>query len=39
VTDVDVESRVVELDVSVKNAAGETRVFGNARVRIDRAVG
>ena len=38
VTDVDVDSGVVELDVSVKNPAGETRVFGNARVRIDRAV-
>lgn len=38
VTDVDVGSGIVELDVSVKNAAGETRVFGNARVRIDRTV-
>ncbi len=35
VTDVDAESGVVELDVSVKNTAGETRVFGNARVRLD----
>ncbi len=34
VTDVDFESGVIELDVSVKNTAGETRVFGNARVRI-----
>ena len=37
VTDVDVDSGVVELDVSVKNPAGETRVFGNARVCFDRA--
>jgi acyl dehydratase len=34
VTDVDPKSATVELDVSVKNAAGETRVFGTARVRI-----
>ena len=37
VTDVDAESGVIELDVSVKNIAGETRVFGNARVRLERA--
>ena len=34
VTDIDVDSGVVELDVSVKNGAGETRVFGTARVRL-----
>ncbi|HEY6598453.1 MAG TPA: hypothetical protein VIZ30_04040 [Pseudomonadales bacterium] len=34
VTDVDTDEGVVELDVSVKNTAGETRVFGTARVRL-----
>ena len=36
VTDVDADSGVVELDVSVKTSAGETRVFGTARVRLPR---
>lgn len=34
VTDVDELAHLVGLDVSVKNAAGETRVFGTARVRL-----
>jgi hypothetical protein len=34
VTDVDEDAGCVELDVSVKNAAGETRVFGTAKVAI-----
>ena len=33
VTDVDAETGVVELDVSVKNQAMETRVFGTAKVK------
>jgi len=33
VTDVDTDTGVVELDVSVKNEALETRVFGTAKVR------
>jgi len=36
VTNVDEEAGAVELDVSVKNPAGETRVFGTARVRLPR---
>jgi hypothetical protein len=34
VTDVDPTTGVVELDLSVKNPANETRVFGTARVRL-----
>lgn len=34
VTDVDTDSGVVELDLSVKNQKDETRVFGTARVRL-----
>lgn len=34
VTDVDPTSGVVELDLTVKNSAHETRVFGTARVRL-----
>ena len=34
VTDIDTDTGVVELDLSVKNEAGETRVFGTARVRL-----
>jgi acyl dehydratase len=34
VTDVDADTNTLELDVSVKNPAGETRVFGTARVRL-----
>ncbi len=34
VTDVDTDEGLAELDVSLKNAAGETRVFGTARVRL-----
>jgi hypothetical protein len=34
VTDIDTDAGLVELDVSVKNSAGETRVFGTARVRL-----
>ena len=33
VTDVDSETGIVELDVSVKNQALETRVFGTAKVK------
>jgi hypothetical protein len=33
VTDVDPDTGVVELDLSVKNPAQETRVFGTARVK------
>lgn len=32
VTDIDEEAGIVELDLSVKNDAGETRIFGTARV-------
>jgi acyl dehydratase len=34
VTDVDEESGKVEIDLTVVNDAGETRVFGTARVRL-----
>jgi hypothetical protein len=34
VTDVDSDSGVVQLDLAVKNDAGETRVFGTANVRL-----
>ncbi len=34
VTDIDEEAGTVELDLTVKNAAHETRVFGTATVRI-----
>ncbi|MEZ5559031.1 MAG: hypothetical protein R3E86_10900 [Pseudomonadales bacterium] len=34
VTDVDEASGSVELDLSARNAAGETRVFGTATVRL-----
>lgn len=34
VTDVDTDDGRVELDLSVKNPAGETRVFGTARLRL-----
>ncbi|MEE8078262.1 MAG: MaoC family dehydratase [Pseudomonadales bacterium] len=34
VTDIDEESGIVELDLTVKNAAKETRVFGTANVRL-----
>ena len=33
VTDIDEEEGLVELDLSIKNEADETRVFGTARVR------
>jgi hypothetical protein len=36
VTNVDADTGTVELDLSVKNKAGETRVFGTARVRLAR---
>ena len=36
VTNVDEGAGVAELDVSVKNSAGEMRVFGTARVRLPR---
>jgi len=32
VTDIDAETGIVELDISVRNSAAETRVFGTARV-------
>jgi len=34
VTDIDEETGMVELDLSVKNSADETRVFGTARVQV-----
>jgi hypothetical protein len=34
VTDIDEDQGLVELDLSVKNEAGETRIFGTARVRL-----
>ena len=34
VTDIDDETGTVEIDLTVSNAAGETRVFGTARVRL-----
>jgi hypothetical protein len=34
VTDVDEDAGTIGLDVSVKNPADETRVFGTARVRL-----
>jgi len=37
VTDVDEEAGVVQLDLTVKNTASETRVFGTANVRLPTA--
>lgn len=37
VTDIDEEDGLVQLDVTVKNEAGETRVFGTANVRVPNA--
>ncbi len=37
VTDIDEESGLVELDMTLKNSADETRVFGTARVRLPTA--
>ncbi|MEM7407797.1 MAG: hypothetical protein AAF458_21075 [Pseudomonadota bacterium] len=34
VTDIDTDDGIVEMDLAVKNEAGETRVFGTARVRM-----
>ena len=34
VTDTDEDEGVVEMDMTLKNDAGETRVFGTARVRL-----
>lgn len=34
VTDIDEEEGLVELDMTLKNSAGETRVFGTAKVRL-----
>ena len=34
VTDIDEDEGLVELDMTLKNEAGETRVFGTARVRL-----
>ena len=34
VTDVDEDEGLVQLDLTVKNTAGETRVFGTANVRL-----
>ena len=34
VTDIDEEAGEVEIDITVTNEAGETRVFGTARVRL-----
>jgi len=35
VTDIDEDDQRVELDLTVTNEAGETRVFGTAKVRFD----
>lgn len=35
VTDIDEDEQRVELDLTVTNEAGETRVFGTAKVRFD----
>jgi len=37
VTDIDDQDGCVEIDLTVTNAAGETRVFGTARVRLPKA--
>ncbi len=34
VTDIDTEDGLIQLDLTVKNAADETRVFGTANVRL-----
>ena len=34
VTDIDEDDGMVELDLSVKNDAGETRIFGTAKVQL-----
>ena len=34
VTDIDADEGIVELDMTLKNSANETRVFGTARVRL-----
>lgn len=34
VTDIDEEAGSVEIDLTITNAAGETRVFGTAKVRV-----
>ncbi|MCP5181418.1 MAG: hypothetical protein H6993_09320 [Pseudomonadales bacterium] len=34
VTDIDEDERRAELDLHVRNAAGETRIFGNATIRM-----
>ncbi len=34
VTDIDEDEGLVELDMTIKNAADETRVFGTAKVRL-----
>ena len=34
VTDIDAEARTVEVDLTIVNEAGETRVMGTARVRL-----
>lgn len=36
VTDIDEESALVEIDLTVSNAKGETRVFGTASVKLPR---
>ena len=33
-TDIDEETGIVELDMTIKNTADETRVFGTARVKL-----
>jgi hypothetical protein len=37
VTDIDVDGGIVQLDLTVKNGAGETRVFGTADVHLPAA--
>lgn len=37
VTDIDEDEGLVELDMTLKNEAGETRVFGTAQVRLPTA--
>ena len=37
VTDVDEKSSEVEIDITITNDAGETRVFGTAKIRLPRS--
>ena len=37
VTDIDEETGIVEMDMTLKNSADETRVFGTAQVKLPTA--